>query len=241
MSTDPMSDIQRITRTVDARGVQIFDCQQTGPEWWLVRRGIPTASNFGKILTPAKGELSKQADDYIAELIADRAALQPPISTDHPMSRDMANGVNMEPEARRWYSMNGDVDVRQVGFCLTGDGRFGCSPDGLVGEDGAVEIKCPSMKTQVKYLLEGELPSEYRAQVHGQLIVTGREWVDFVSYAPGLPPVLIRVTPDGFTAKLRAGLDAFHERYMDLLARFDLPPLPTPAELFGISEGLVAA
>lgn len=236
---DDIADIPRITRAVDSRGVQIFDCQQTGPEWWLVRRGIPTASNFGRILTPAKGELSKQADDYIAELIADRAALQPPISTDHPMSRDMANGVNMEPEARRWYSMNGDVDVRQVGFCLTGDGRFGCSPDGLVGGDGGLELKCPSLKTQVRYLLDNDaLMHDYRCQVHGSLIVTGRDWWDLVSYAPGLPPVLIRVTPDGFTAKLRAGLDAFHERYMDLLARFDLPPLPT--ELFGISEGVAA-
>jgi len=228
---DGFDDIPRITRTVDSRGVQVFECQQTGPEWWMVRRGIPTASNFGKILTPAKMELSKQADDYIAELIADRAQLHAPVSTDHPMSRDMANGVNMEPEARRWYAMEADVDVRQVGFCLTADGRFGCSPDGLIGDDGGLELKCPSLKTQVKYLLDNDaLLFDYRAQVHGSLIVTGRDWWELVSYAPGLPPVRLRITPDAYTAKLRAGLDEFHARYMDLLSRFDLPPLPVVVE-----------
>lgn len=225
------ADIQPITRTVDARGVQVFDCLQYSPEWWLIRRGIPTASNFGKILTPAKGDLSKSADDYIAELIADRAQLHAPITTDHPLSRDMANGLNMEPEARNWFALEADVEVKQVGFCLTADGRFGCSPDGLIGEDGGLELKCPSLKTQVKYLLDGELPNEYRAQVHGSLIVTGRAWWEFVSYAPGLPPFRVRVFPDAYTAKLRDGLEAFHGRYMDLLAKFDLPPLPTVAEL----------
>lgn len=209
----------RITATTDRSGVQIFDCLQYSPEWWVVRRGIPTASNFGRIMTPKKMELSSQADDYIAELIADRVQLAAPVTMDHPMSRDMANGMNMEPEARRWYAMKADVDVRQVGFCLTADGRFGCSPDGLIGTDGGLELKCPAHKTQVKYLLAGTLPEEYKCQVHGSLIVTGRAYWDFVSYCPGLAPLWLRIEPDGFTAKLRSALDQFHGRYMALLKR----------------------
>lgn len=191
---------------------------QYSPEWWEVRRGIPTASQFDKILTPT-GKASAQADDYAAELIGDICCLNPNFLTERPMTRAMANGRDMEPEARRWFEMEKECRVQQVGFCVSDDGRFGCSPDGLVGEDSVLELKCPMAKTQVKYLLDGGLPAEYRPQCHGHLLVTGRPVVWFCSYAPGLPGLIVKVVPDEYTVKLAAALAVFSEKFQAAKAK----------------------
>ena len=87
--------------------------------------------------------------------------------------------------------------MQRVGFILTDDGRVGCSPDGLVGEDGGLELKCPSPAKHVSYLLdEQELVDEYTHQVQGCLYVTGRAWWDLMSYYPGMEPVIVRVEPN---------------------------------------------
>lgn len=191
--------------------MKIVKCEQYSPEWWEARRGIPTASAFDRIITPT-GKLSAQADDYINELIGERVCLTPNFFADNPMSAAMANGRDCEPQARSWYELE-HAEVERVGFIMTDDERFGCSPDGLVGSDGCLELKCPKLKTQVKYLLAGGLPPEYKPQVHGQLIVTGRSWVDFVSYAPGLDKLLVRVTPDAYTKEVKVALEVFYEKY----------------------------
>lgn len=197
--------------------MKIHDCQQGSREWFALRRGVPTASNFGKLITAKTGKLSASADDYICELIAELHFLG--AHEDPPVSAAMRHGIDCEPEARKWYSLDKNQDVKQVGFCMDDDGRYGCSPDGMVGDDGLLELKCPQGKTQVAYLLDGGLPSEYRAQVHGQLIVTGRQWCDFLSYCPGLPPLLLRVEPDEYTDQLRKALVVFWERFQKLLTQ----------------------
>lgn len=110
-------------------------------------------------------------------------------------------------------------DVELVGCVLSACGRFLCSPDGLIGDDGGLELKNPAPKTQVKYLVKNELPSKYKCQVHGSLIVTGRKWWSFLSYCPGFAPLLVRVEWDEFTDLLRAELEKFHERYRAVLDR----------------------
>lgn len=190
-------------------------CEQLSPEWWEARKGVPTASNFGRILTPT-GKLSASADEYIAELIAERVCLTPSYFTTQgkPVTQEMQHGTDTEPEARRFYEMERGVDVRRVGFIMTDDGRFGSSPDGMVDPDGCLELKCVMLKTQVKYLIDGKLPADYRGQVHGHLIVTGRKWCDFLSYAPGLDPLIIRTEPDSFTRELKIAMEVFWEKYM---------------------------
>ena len=194
------------------------ECPQGSDAWWEARRGIPTASNFSRIVT-SQGKPSKGMDGYIAELIGDCVQQNPKYFTaqGRHSTEAMRNGTDCEPEARRYYSLlKEDVDgpVLEVGFCLHDSGQFGCSPDGLVGNLGGLELKCPLASTLAGYILKGCLPREYKAQVHGALLVTGREWWDFMAYAAGIAePLLIRVTRDEFTDALSKSLAIFLEKY----------------------------
>src|SRR5258708_24584575 len=200
--------------------MRIITCEQGSPEWWEVKCGIPSASNFDRILTPKTMKPSGQADDYIAELCADLVSQGPPYFTEqeHPVNTyAMRNGIHMEPRARAWYQMQSDLEVKQVGFVLTDDCRFGCSPDGLIFADGrpvrGLELKVPLTKTHAKYLIAGIMPAEYLCQVHGGLAVAGlREW-DWASYNETLAPLCLRVTPDAFTKALKIALELFDDCY----------------------------
>ena len=168
-----------------------FDCEQGSPEWFDLRRGIPTASCFDRILTPT-GKESTQAMAYASQLIAERLT---GVSLGFEGNRHTERGTELEPQARAYYEFVAGPVV-EVGFCLRDDGIAGCSPDGLVGDDGLLEIKCPSPAVHVEYLLAGKAPTKYLAQVQGQLWVTGRAWCDFLSYHPLMDPVLERVSAD---------------------------------------------
>ena len=123
----------------------------------------------------------------------------------------MERGKAMEDEARKFYELVKGSKVKQVGLCLT-EGKFiyGASPDGIIGKEGLLEIKSPLMSTHVSYLLKGVLPMDYFQQLQGQLLVTDRKWVDFISYYPGLKPLVIRVKPHKqFLAILKVELEHF--------------------------------
>jgi hypothetical protein len=199
--------------------VKILNMEQGSPEWFKVRRGIPTASSFDKLITAVKGEPSAQAHDYLCELVGDAFTLIPPENAESYFTNASIRwGQACEAEARRWYAMERQLDVEQVGFCLHDSESFGCSPDGLMCElRGGLELKCPQAKTQVKYLLKGGLPPEYKQQVHGALCVSGFDWWDFVSYSPGLPPLLVRVEPDGYTKQLLQAIQDFCGRLVEAL------------------------
>lgn len=192
---------------------------QYSPEWWEARRGKPSASNFKRIITPKKMELAAGAETYIDELIAEVIHMDPNFLSERPQSRAMEEGTRREPESRRWYEMDCGLTVQQIGGCETDDGRFWCSPDALVGDDGILELKNPDGNTQVAYLRAGTLPDEYRAQCHGHLLISGRQWCDFVSYVPMYPAFKVRVEKDEFTVKLAAALDLFYVRYAEAKAK----------------------
>ncbi len=195
--------------------MRTFDFDQYSPGWWDTRRGVPTASEFNRILTPAKWQHAAGAETYACELVGqlyDIAYGQP---NDYATTA-MKNGTIMEPEARRFYSLETGSDVTQVGFCMTDDGRFGCSPDGLVGDDGGLELKHPLPATQVEYLIAGVVPPKYMAQIHGSLLITKRSYWDFLSYYPGMEPLLIRVTPDEKTVALAEALETFWKRLTEI-------------------------
>lgn len=183
---------------------------------------MPTASDFGKIMTPTKRRTSSSQEPYIAQLIADITCLNPAYFSQQggPVNASVEYGRATEAKARRYYEHTKEVTVRQVGFCKTDDGRFGCSPDGLVDPDGGLELKCPNRDTHLLYLMKGEVPTEYMCQVHGCLIVTGRRWWDFMSYAEGLDPLIIRVVPDDFTMALRVQLEVFWKKFSEAKAKY---------------------
>lgn len=203
----------------------ISDAQQRTPEWYNVRRGLPTCSRFDQIITAARGAPSKAQDTLIAELIAE-SICPPEDGIIRPVTPEMEYGMRLEAEARCSYELEfAPSPVREVGFVLHESGLFGGSPDALVGEVGGVEIKCPNASTHVGYIRAGVLPNDYRCQVHGYMVVTGRKWWDFFSYARHLPPFHLRIEADDFTRLLAAELKLFCQRYNEARAQFQLPEI----------------
>lgn len=172
--------------------MRIDQNEQGSPEWLAARLGIPSASMFAKIVT-TKGAWSTSADSYINQLVAERLTGE---REEVFQSHHMIRGTELEPDARDLYSLMTDSEVTEVGFCLHDTLAAGCSPDGLIGEDGGLEIKCPAPSTHVEYLRGGVLPSKYKQQVMGCLWITGREWWDFMSYHPTMKPLIVRVERD---------------------------------------------
>lgn len=172
--------------------LQIFNCEQGTAEWYQARAGIPTASEFDTVLAKGRGGgESKTRRTYMLKLIGERLTKEPmwSYSNEH-----MERGKAMEAEARDLYQMIAEVECEQVGFLRRGDA--GCSPDSLVGNDGMLEIKTKLPHLQLDCILYDELPAEHRAQCQGQLWIAERDWVDFVSYWPGLPLFAKRVFRD---------------------------------------------
>ena len=179
-----------------------LDCQQGSREWIEARLGIPTASEFKRILTPG-GKLAKPRSEYVWELVAEWALGEP--VTKFGGNDWTERGQVLEPEARKFYSFQRDLKPRTVGLIYRDEDRMcGCSPDGLVGDNGLIELKCPMAGNHLQYLVGDSVPSKYAMQVQGQLWVSGRAWCDFVSYYPGLPVFIKRVEPD---SKIQTVLD----------------------------------
>ena len=170
----------------------VHPAEQRSAEWLKARAGLPTASQFDRIVT-STGKISAQGEAYARQLAGERVL---GYSEELPMTKAMERGIELEYEARSLYAMRRDVEPVETGLILEDGGRWGCSPDGLCGDDGGLELKCPGVAVHVGYLIEGTLPTAYFAQVQGCLFVTGRKWWDFASYFPGLPMFLTRVTPD---------------------------------------------
>lgn len=184
--------------------------QQGSEEWFALRKGRATASRFKDILTPT-GKKSASAIKYMREL-ARECAVDNPLEFIGNKYTDWGN--TYEIEALNLFREETGLDARQVGFITRDDLVVGCSPDGLIYDDDdqpftGLEIKCPQPDKHVDHLLGGELPSDYKLQVHGSMVVTGFASWWFMSYFPGLKPFIIEVKRDEFTAKVQAALDQF--------------------------------
>lgn len=183
------------------------DVEQGSPEWRMARLGVPTASQFHRILTPG-GKLSSQSDGYMHQLLAEQL-LQVPM--DDASSGFMDRGNVLERRAVDYYELQKDVDTEPAGFILRDDKRVGASPDRLVGDKGLLEIKVPSATNHVGYLLDSE-GIGYRVQVQGQLWIAERDFSDTLSFNPDLPPALVRQgRDDKLIGLLSAAVDQFLE------------------------------
>lgn len=191
--------------------MRIIECEQRSPEWYAARLGVPTASEFGSIITPKRGEYAAAADVYVNELIDE--IVRPNAVRSFDGNRHTRRGNDLEPEARELYAfLHDDEEIVQVGFVLSDCGSMGCSPDSLIRRrqqwERGLEIKAPDGPTHVRWLRAGGLPDEYKAQVHGSMLITGLPW-DFMSYCPGYEPMIVRAQPNEFTEKLRGYLARF--------------------------------
>ena len=180
--------------------------EQGSDAWRMCRVGIPTASQFGRIVTPKELKYSESRHGYMAELLANyfvgelTAEDQKAEKEQKFASEWMDRGKRLEPQALAYYSMIREVEVERAGFFFRDDSRTsGASPDLVMGPAGdrvgGGELKCPMAATHLAWLTGGRLPAEHVAQVQGELWVTGFPWIDFMSYYPGLPSLLIRVEP----------------------------------------------
>jgi putative phage-type endonuclease len=198
--------------------VRTIDVAQKSGDWLRARAGRVTASQMCKVIAKLKngGEAAPRLHyrmQVIAELLTGEAH-------ESYVSPEMQWGIENEALARAAYEIERDVTVETVGLVLhpTND-RMGASPDGLVGQDGAIEIKCPKTTTHICYLLAHELPEEYKPQVQWVLACTERKWCDFIAYDPRLPKryqmLTVRVQRDG------AYIDMLYREAEQFLAEVD--------------------
>ena len=160
----------------------IHECQQGSPEWFAVRLGMVTASNFATAISKGKGSAASVGRKKLMVKLAVERERGTPLLEESYSNKAMEQGSETEQEAREYYEdLHGPV--LQVGF-IERDEDVGCSPDGLVGDDGMLEIKCPFSTTHAQYILAGKMPTDYIAQVQGQLWVAERKWCDFFSFDP---------------------------------------------------------
>ncbi|MCE5227117.1 MAG: YqaJ viral recombinase family protein [Porphyromonadaceae bacterium] len=172
--------------------IVIDDVEQNSPEWFALRLGNPGASNIDKIITP-KGDVSKSRDDYMMTLAGELVCGK---QEESYKSIAMMNGNEREESARQLFELAYGVEVKKVGLVYKDEKKlFHCSPDGLFLDSG-LEIKCPMMKTHVRYLLENKLPSDYFGQVQMSMYVCESDDWYFMSYYEGLPPLILNVKRD---------------------------------------------
>lgn len=198
------------------------DVIQGTDEWHTLRRGMVTASSVGALLTPtlqvADNETSR---GLLALLVAERITgyTEPTYQ-----SADMFRGQVDEPLAVDAYAKHYGVAAQTCGFMVNDDHGFpiGYSPDALIGDDGLLEVKSRQQKIHLRTILDGTVPAANMAQIQCALLVSGRDWCDYVSYCGGMPLLPLRVLPDpDWRAAIAAAVETFEERAERMLDAYN--------------------
>lgn len=185
---------------------------QRSEEWFAARLGKVTGSRVADLMAKTKTGYSASRANYMAELICERLTGG---KADRFENAAMQWGNETEPQARDAYSFLYDRDVLEMGFAVHPTiADFGASPDGLVGDDGLIEIKCPNTSTHIDTLLSETVPGKYFTQMQAQMACTGRLWCDFISFDPRLPvdmQMWVKRVPrdDKYIAEMEADIAAF--------------------------------
>lgn len=207
--------------------LEILTCEQGSPDWFAARAGVPTASEFSTVLATGRGGgESKTRRTYLLKLAGEIITGQcaEPFANAH-----MDRGHALEPEAREHYAFLHDCEPQQVGFIR--NGPKGCSPDGLIGKDGLVEIKTKLPHLLLDALLRDDFLSEHKAQCQGALWVAEREWIDLAVYWPGLPLFVKRAYRDeAYIKTLAEAVDAFNAELAEVVAKVRAYGRPAQAE-----------
>jgi hypothetical protein len=198
--------------------------EQGTDEWDEARRGIVTASTAHSLITTKTVEVANNVESraLTATLVCERITGW---TDDRYVSFDMLRGHDVEPIARDLYAETRDTTVDEVGFMVRDDWgyRIGYSPDGLVGEDGLLEVKSRRPKEHLATILANEPPAENMAQLQCGLLVSGREWIDYVSFCGGMPLYVTRVLPDPrWREAIVTAVARFEEAAANMAARYRL-------------------
>lgn len=195
---------------------------QYSPEWWAARIGRPTASSAGKILT-GTGKRSDQAKAYLYELVAERAGhyLEP-----REPNEAMLEGSRREAESRDAYAFVTGREVQEVGMVICDATGASCSPDGLLGEHGGLELKNPKAGTFFFERDSAKVPTAYLPQIHFSLAVTGREWWDYCCYITGEAPLIHTIQPNEYTTSMAQAIADFCGELDATCKRLGVPLLP---------------
>jgi putative phage-type endonuclease len=194
---------------------------QGSDDWLAMRCGLLTASEMKLIVTPTFKIASNEKERaHLYDIVAQRITkyVEPAYISD-----DMLRGQDDEDYAKKAYSEH-YAPVEDCGFITNDDSGFviGASPDGLVGDDGLVEVKSRRAKFQVETILSGKMPDDYMIQVQTLLLVSGRKWCDFISYSAGLPMKVIRVLPDAHIQEaIVKAASAFEAKAAECLAQWE--------------------
>lgn len=197
--------------------IKIWECVQGSDEWHNLRMGIPTASAFDRIMTPAKRQYAAAAEGYACELAIERLlgeSKEPPGGVP-----EMERGKLLEPHAIAHFEVLYSKTAK-VGFISDPDLTMGCSPDAiLVDELGGLELKCPSAHTHAKYMVSDDPGKDYTCQIQGSMMITGFPCWFFMSYHPGLPEVVYRYERDEkFIDALRGHIKTLQSRVSEICA-----------------------
>lgn len=208
--------------------VRFIDCDQNSPAWEEARRGIATASSFKDILAQAKnGSDREMRDTYMRKLAGEIITKRP---AENYTNDDMMRGHEQEADAVAHYAFLRDVEPLKVGFARNDEIRAGASPDRLVGDDGLLEIKTKAPHVMADLILkwDGTPPNEFKAQLQGQLWITGRQWVDIAFFCPGMAMPIARVDRDEFyIATLAAEIRQFNAELDAMVDRLNAFGQPT--------------
>ncbi len=198
--------------------MKFIRCEQGSDDWHQARCGKVTASQFSKVLNKKTGR-----GTYLWNVLAERITGE---TKDSYTNAVMDRGNEVESEAVAYYEKLHSINVDRIGF-VEMDDYVGASTDGLVGKDGILEFKCPDSSTHLKMIVDRKLPLQYVPQVQGGILVTERQWCDFVSFDPRVkhqPMVVIRVPRDiAYCVRLKAELDRFVGELKDLEEKVKMP------------------
>ncbi|MBX9862441.1 MAG: YqaJ viral recombinase family protein [Hyphomicrobium sp.] len=165
--------------------MKVLDLEQGSAEWRSARLGMVSASRMADMLATTKTGWGASRANYAAELIVERLTGTP---TEKYTNAAMAWGTENEEDARNGYAFLRDAEITSVGLVLHPTIEMACaSPDGLVGDHGLIEVKCPLTATHIETLLSETIPDKYAKQMQWQMACTGRQWCDFVSFDPRVP------------------------------------------------------
>lgn len=198
--------------------MKIVDCVQGTTAWSQARCGVVTASEVDALVTPLwKTRTGEGVETYLFKKLAEKSL---GYAMDTGSTLDMDLGQMAEKLALPWFNFMYDVEARRVGFCVSDCGRYGCSPDALVGDDSGLEIKFPTAPVHLKYLLANQLPADYAPQVHFSMFVTGRPSWTFLSFSRVFPSLVVRVERDeAIQSAIKQAVDAFYVKFDAKLAQ----------------------